>query len=227
MMKWDNSMTKKLTAGFLVLIVVISTLSFFYTCGETKYALKETKLDELTALASVIATQVDGDVLASLQEGDEDTPEFIAMRDQLYRIQESTDEISGVYLLRKDGDGIVIVVDAEYGIMEDALAINTAYKSPSEELFVGFERPISEKDFGVFEDGIFAVAYAPVFNSDGETVGIVGSEMNCEKVIDRQDLIGCILSAIMLISVLITGVFFALLGWSMNRDEETKNNENK
>ena len=218
MVKWYNSIMTKLTVSFLILIVVISGMSFFYTFGETKDALKETTQDELTALASVIATQVDGDVLSTLQEGDETAPEFIAMRDQLYEIQESSDEILYLYTMRKIGDDAAFVVDAEYGISEGTAGINEVYDTPTEEMFLGFEGPISEKEFTIDEWGVVISGYAPVLNSQGETVGIVGIDMNSQKVIDRQDFIGSIIYVIILISVIIAGGFVALFARSMIRD---------
>ena len=208
----------KLTVSFLILIVVISGMSFFYTYGETKTALKDTTQEELSALASVIATQVDGDVLATLEEGDESTPAFLAMRDQLYKMQESNEEILYLYTMRKIGDDVAFVVDAEYGISEGTAGINEVYDTPTEEMFLGFEGPISEKEFTIDEWGVVMSGYAPVLNSKGETVGIVGIDMNSQKIIDRQDFIGNIIYVIILVSVLIAGGFVAMFARSMIRD---------
>ena len=120
MVQWYHSIITKLTVAFVILILIIAGLSVLYTFGATKSALKETTQDELVALASVIATQIDGDILAALQPGDEVTPEFITMRDQLYATQTSSPEILYLYTMKQTSDGIVFVVDAEYGISEDS-----------------------------------------------------------------------------------------------------------
>ncbi|WOF16665.1 HAMP domain-containing protein [Methanoplanus sp. FWC-SCC4] len=224
MVKWYNSIMTKLTVSFLILIVVISGMSFFYTYGETKTALKDTTQDELTSLASVIATQIDGDLLSTLKEGDENSPEFIKLRDQLYKIQESSDEILYVYTMRKIGDKVAYVVDAEYGIFDDDTSgINEIYETPSKEMFIGFDKPVSEKEFTYDEWGVVISGYAPVLNSKGETVGIVGIDMDSQKVIDRQNFIGNIIYIIILISVLIAGGFIAMFARSMIRDIHTLN----
>lgn len=218
MTRWYNSIMTKLTVSFIVLIVIISGMSFFYTYGETKTALKDTTQDELISTASIIATQIDGDILQNIKEGDENSPEFIKLRDQLYEIQESTDEIMYLYTMRKVGDDVAFVVDAEYGISEDVAGVNEVYDEPTEEMFLGFERPASEKEFTIDQWGVVISGYAPVYNSEGKVVGIVGVDMDSHKVIDRQNFIGNTIYMIILISVAIAGLIIAMFARSMIRD---------
>lgn len=216
--KWYNSIMTKLTVSFIILIIIISGMSFFYTYDETKNALKETTQDELLSTASIIATQVDGDVLENIKEGDENSPEFIKLRDQLYKIQQSTDEILYLYTMRMVDDNVAFVVDAEYGISEDVAGVNEVYDEATEEMFLGFERPISEKEFTIDQWGVVISGYAPVYNSGGEVVGIVGVDMDSHKVIERQDFIGNTIYLIILISVAIAGLIIAMFSRTMIRD---------
>ena len=146
MVQWYHSIITKLTVAFVILILVIAGLSVLYTFGATKSALKETTQDELTALASVIATQIDGDTLATFQPGDEETPEFIQMRDQLYAMQTSSPEILYLYTMKQTSDGIAFVVDAEYGLSEDSAGIGDVYDTPTEEMKAGFQVPVAEDE---------------------------------------------------------------------------------
>ena len=54
MAKLINSLQTKLVVSFILLIVIISGLSFFYTYGETKKALKENMRDESETHAAAI-----------------------------------------------------------------------------------------------------------------------------------------------------------------------------
>jgi hypothetical protein len=73
-MKTLNSLQTKLTASFVILILAVSSMTFFITFGETKSALKEVTQVELLGLASVIASQLSGteaEAIRSMKPGDE------------------------------------------------------------------------------------------------------------------------------------------------------------
>jgi len=223
MVQWYHSIITKLTVAFVILILIIAGLSVLYTFGATKSALKETTQDELVALASVIATQIDGDILAALQPGDEVTPEFITMRDQLYAMQTSSPEILYLYTMKQTSDGIVFVVDAEYGISEDSAGIGDVYDTPTEEMKMGFQIPVAEHEYTTDQWGTVISGYAPVKNAAGEVTGIVGVDMSATRVIERQDFIGNIIYLIMLIGIGITAVIIGVISKTMIRDIRSLN----
>lgn len=74
MNKFINSLQTKLTASFIVLILIISLLTYLVTFRQAKKALKEITQTELLALSSVIANELSGvqaEEMASLNTGDE------------------------------------------------------------------------------------------------------------------------------------------------------------
>lgn len=218
MVPWYHSIITKLTVAFVILIFVIAGLSVFYTFGATKTALKETTRDELVALASVVATQIDGDILASLQPGDEETPGFIKIRDQLYAMQSSNSEILYLYTMRQTSEGFVFVVDGEYGIINDAAGIGELYETPTDEMETGLTVSVAEKEYMTDQWGTVISGYAPVKNAAGVVTGIVGVDMSAERVIERQDFIGSIIYLIMLIGIGITAVIIGIISKTMIRD---------
>ncbi len=223
MVQWYHSIITKLIIAFIILILVIAGLSVLYTFGATKEALKETTRDELVALASVIATQIDGDSLKALQPGDEESPTFLKIRDQLYAIESSSPEILYVYTMKQSNDGIAFVVDAEYGISEDAAGIGDIYENPTEEMKTGFQVPVAEHEYTTDQWGTVISGYAPVKNAAGEVTGIVGVDMSATRVIERQDFIGTIIYLIMLIGIGITAVIIGLISMTMIRDIRSLN----
>lgn len=223
MVQWHQSIITKLTAAFVILILVIAGLSVLYTFGATKSALKETTQDELVALASVIATQIDGDALAALKHGDEETPAFRAIRDQLYEMQSSSPEILYLYTMRKIGEGITFIVDAEYGISEDSARIGDIYETPTEEMKMGFQVPVAEHDYTTDQWGTVISGYAPIKNNGGEVIGIIGVDMSASRVIERQDFIGNIIYLIMLIGIGITAIIIGIISRTMIRDIRSLN----
>jgi sensor histidine kinase regulating citrate/malate metabolism len=77
MAKAVHSLITKLTAAFIVLVVIITALTFVYTYNETKTALKEEMRSQLLDTSRAISTQINATTVAALQPGDESTPGFI------------------------------------------------------------------------------------------------------------------------------------------------------
>lgn len=223
MVLWYNSITTKLTAGFVILILIIAGMSVLYTYGATKSALKETTREELTALASLSATQIDGDAVKSLKPGDENTPAFNKLRDQIYKMEKSNQEILYIYLMRQEGDTISFIVDADYGKTEDAASIGDVYDSPTPDMREGFTRGSADKEFTTDQWGTVMSGYAPVFDSNGSSVGIIGIDMSANRVMDRQDFIGNTIYLIILIGLIITGLIIGFFSKTMIRDIKSLN----
>lgn len=217
MTPWQQSIQTKLTVSFIVLILVISGLTFVFTYGETKSALKETTQDELKALAATIATQIDGDAMAAFQPGDEETAEFIAIRDQLDTIRSSNPEILYLYTMRSVGDTVEFVVDADYGI-DDGAAIGDLYDEAGSDLLAGFAAPSADSEFTTDQWGTVLSGYAPIKDSAGAVVGLVGVDMDSSRVIDRQDFIGNTIFVVIGIAILVAGGFIALFSRTIIRD---------
>jgi hypothetical protein len=133
--------------------------------------------DNLKALAADISAQIDGDAMAALQPGDEGTPEFIAIRDQLDAFRTANPGVVYVYTMRKVGDTVEFVVDADYGI-DDGAAIGEAYTNAGPEMLAGFVEPSAESELSTEEwDNVTATiisGYAPIKDSKGTVVGLVG-----------------------------------------------------
>lgn len=223
MVVWYHSITTKLTAGFIILILIIAGMSVMYTFGATKSALKETTREELTALAALSATQINGDIVTTLKPGDENTPQFLNLRDQLYEMEQSNSEILYLYLMRLDGDTVSFIVDADYGKTEDAAAIGDVYENPTPELIQGFSSGSADSEFTTDQWGTVMSGYAPVYDSTGTAVGLVGIDMSANRIIDRQDFIGNTIYLIILIGILITGLIIGFFSKTLIRDVKVLN----
>ena len=222
MTAWQHSLQTKLTVSFIVLILVVSGLTFVFTYGESKTALKETTQDELRGLASVIATQIDGDAMATLRPGDEETPEFLAIRNQLDTIRLSNPDILYLYTMRQVGDTVEFIVDADYGT-DDGAAIGDVYDAVNSPLLAGFVAPSVDSEFVTDQWGTILSGFAPVRDSSGAIVGLVGVDMDSNRVIQRQDFVGSTIFIVIGIAVLIAGGLIALFSRTIIRDIRTLN----
>ncbi|WP_292517868.1 hypothetical protein [Methanoculleus sp.] len=124
-------------------------------------------LDEMKALAVEVAGQIDGDAFAALRPGDENTPAYIAIHDRLNAFRSENPDIVYISTIRKTGDAIEQVVDADYGSI-GGYAIGDGYyvAEPDEPFLAGFTEPYAEVYSWVY-------GYAPVRDASGAAVGVV------------------------------------------------------
>jgi methyl-accepting chemotaxis protein len=216
--KLANSLITKLTVSFIILILIVSGLTFFYTYSETKNALKERMQDELQAVASVAATQINGDAMAALRPGDENTSAFQDINAQLNAMRTSNPDIMFIYLMRKNGDAVEFVVDADYGITDDAAMIGHVYEDPNAELLAGFTGPSVDNDFTTDEWGSVLSGYAPVKDSQGNIIALIGVDMDSAKVMQQQEFIGNTIYLIIGVGILLAGAMIGYFVMNIMRD---------
>lgn len=206
-----------MTVSFIVLILVVSGLTFIYTYGETKDALKETTRDELKEIAAMISTQIDGDVVLQFQAGDEGTAAYNEMKDALQLMRSYSEDVVNCY--------IMVIVDGELFFMlddsddADAAMIGDAYESDDHDLIVAaLASPQVSEDFYTDIWGSFLSGYAPVLDSNGTAVAVLGVDMDASDVIGRQNFIGNTIYMILAASVVLAGAIVALFAMTMIRD---------
>ncbi|PKL62204.1 MAG: hypothetical protein CVV31_06985 [Methanomicrobiales archaeon HGW-Methanomicrobiales-2] len=168
-----------LIVAIVALIAVAAGIMIIFAPGETEPTpgmivpvQKVPTPDEMKALAAEIAGQIDGDALAALKPGDENTPAYIAIHDRLNTFRSANPEIVYISTMRRAENGTEHVVDADYG-SAGAYAIGGGYHAadPETPYLAGFEEPFAEVYSAVY-------GYAPVKNAGGAGVGLVCIEPN-------------------------------------------------
>lgn len=222
MSKFINSLQTKLTVSFIVLILAVTALTFFYTFRETRKALKEVTQTELVALASVIANELSGavaDSMSAFQSGNETSVSFIAIRDKLNTIRKSHPDLKYLYTMKKTGDGLFFMVDADYGNTEDPGAkIGEKYEELNPELLKGFEAASVDNEFTTDKWGTLLSGYAPLRDSKGAIIGLVGVDMASNMVMQKQAFIGKTIYIIMLFGILLAGLFILIFSKTIIKD---------
>ncbi|MCU0661752.1 MAG: HAMP domain-containing protein [Myxococcota bacterium] len=187
MPKFLHSVQFKLTLAFVLLLSFVAGGSLLITARAASKALREILSSELLAVASIAATQIDGDALEGLQAGMEDTPQFRALLTQLDAMRRAHPDMKYVYTMRRDGDAIRFVVDADYGNKADPGAgIDELYEERPPEMLEGFERPSVDSDIAQDKWGATLSGYAPVKNRDGRMVALVGIDMSAQRVEEKE-----------------------------------------
>ena len=125
MAKWTRSLNTKLVASFVLMMIIVSSLSFLYTYEEARNQLNESARDKLMDVTGAMSTQISGDALMSLSPGDENTSTYLAMVDQMRDMRSNSADIINIYTMKLSGDNVSFIVDdAEDGAAVDLVAVD-------------------------------------------------------------------------------------------------------
>lgn len=215
-----SRLPEKTSMILLVMILVFSGCSILYISFVTTNALKEQTREEIGRFATIAADQIDGDSVISLKPGDEQTPQYHTIQSKLLEFRKAMGDVRYIYIMKKDGTGIVFVVDADYGTSPDAAPIGKAYTQVTPDLLNGFVSTSVEKDFSTDQWGTYLSAYSPIRDSRGSTVAIIGLDLRQQTVNQRQNLISW--SSYMIVFLTILMAVFGVLGVEQTRSRLMK-----
>ena len=222
MVRFYNSLQFRLTVSFILLILLITGLTYFSTYNEAKKALKETVREELTEVVGIASTQVKGDILKKmllLKPGDEKTAEYREVAGFLLGLRKNSKDLANFYVLRREGDKIFFLADDAYLETPDDFAkIGEEYTDNDEALIQGFTAATASPEFYTDKWGTFLSGYAPLKDETGNTVAVIGVDMAVEKVLAKQKFIGSLLYIIIGLSIVIAGFIILFFSRTIIKD---------
>ena len=189
----------------LILVLIITFLAIYSISLETQKSLKGAVQDKLVSIATVMASQIDGDEFAQIKTGEEDTPRFVHIRDQLRKAKSATPDIRHLYTMRKNGDKVEFVVDGDYGYVFGSPVIGKVYPETEPGLIQGFVTPVANRDFTTDEWGTVLSGFSPIRDHAGNVVGIVGVDMDSTvvmAVLNQANLIVFLIGILAMIAVM-------------------------
>jgi K+-sensing histidine kinase KdpD len=109
--------------------------------------------------------------------------------------------------MRMNGSAVEFVADADYGIKPDGAPIGMVYPDPPAGLLSGFSQPTGVTDFYTDAWGTLLSGFAPIHDSRGQVVGIVGVDMDRSDVLKRMEYVSTTFYALLIIilAILVTG----------------------
>jgi hypothetical protein len=195
----------------LAALFFLAFASIFYWLDGfvTKLAMENLQRD-LLATAETAATGIDGDAHQALFEsGEIDDETYTTIADYLRLVKKTNPQASGVYtylqLPDKPDYQIQLVVSAAYppgvepapALVENKAgeclvpsyarpAMGQDYIDTSPEMIAGIRKPGVESELWDDDWGVWISGYAPILNSQGQSVGAVGVDMCAADVIKIQ-----------------------------------------
>ena len=180
--KIQISIRAKILVGMVVCTLIVANLSGWFLMNQAKTMLLEQCKQNAGSSAKIAAQRVDGDLLEQLQAGDEGSADYEEILSQLQEFL-CGDEIKYIYTMRMNGDRLEFIVDAD---TEEGAAIGEAYEI-YDEIAEAFDGNVTvDSEMTSDEWGDFYSAFAPVHNSAGDIVGIVGVDCSATEIRIQQ-----------------------------------------
>lgn len=170
-------------------------------------------VEQARTAARMAVVQIDGDELAQLAAGDEETENYQKLLQRLRGIKTECN-MEYLYTLYTDGQNVYYGVDTDEGSTQNKIGkkFERSYTELSA-VFEGEEYVQEYIDYSQYGDVI--TAYVPVKDSDGKIVAILGSDFNASGIVNKMNdtklsivILGAvsILAAILILNLVIGGV---------------------
>jgi HAMP domain-containing protein len=218
MSKIFNSLQTKLVLSFVLLIVIIAGGTFLFTFGQTKTALLDSTRDDMSNIIGMVSTQFtlqEIAVMSQFQPSQENSPEYIVLRDKMLHMRSLSPNIVNLYVMRLNGEEITFVMD---DAADTPAEIGMVYEEPEPRLFDAVSGVSVSDNTYTDEWGTFLSGYAPLKDATGNTVLLIGADMQATKVIERQNFIGSTIYLIMGLAILIAALLIGVFSVTIIRD---------
>lgn len=206
--------TRKLSIKLKILIpaiAVILLISLILGCNfyiQIKNGMVSIGVEEAEMASVIAASALDGDVVAQLSPGDEETEAYQTVLFTLRNLQK-TCGIAFLYTLYMEDGQIYYGVDTD--VTDGQRAIGDEFEYVTEKLLKVFEgEPYAENYIEETEDGDLISAYQPIYNSAGEVVAVLGSDYDAASITARVQSNVSRVFVIVIVSLIISILFLSL-----------------
>ncbi len=180
------------------IIVTLTVISIASITGYVVYlsaalGLKKEVQSNLSSLVKSASGLLDVNLHEKLLVPDDMLSEnYTKVRAPLNRLLEGFENVASIYTLVKRDDKFYFIIDTYIpapGEVDDPTPIMTEYKSPTPLLKLIFATQDVRVEDEPYSDewGTFLSAYAPIYNSKKEFIGIIGADIKLNKYFEGLD----------------------------------------
>lgn len=216
-----SSLVTRFTAIFLVIIILISGIAAFVTFDVAGDALRESIRDELRTSAGIMATQVNASDILPLNPGDEGSPAYLRVAGQLAAMRSANDKITNAYIMYIDDNQVISFVVDDFWLEDpgQAAQIGEIYQTPDrDQIFMALSVPAASENVYTDKWGTFISGYAPVRDENGNTIAVLGIDVEASNLAERVLVVQIAYIALMGTLILIGTLAVFLLSRSLARD---------
>lgn len=209
------SIQKKLIVGFVTLVfgIILVTSIIQYT-QRSRQLLYDTQ-QEVIRLAAAAVLLIDGEDHYKVTTNKEQTSEtYQRLKKSMLDFQKATGVTYIYTLIEKDQDTTLFIVDAadEGGAN---LGYEYMYLPAMKKAFEGI--PAADENMYTDEWGTFLSGYAPIKNSDGKIIGILGLDIDAQKILEKKRHLLISIAINTILSILLTLIFSFFLSQKIIR----------
>jgi GAF domain-containing protein/HAMP domain-containing protein len=206
--RYPLSLRAKLVLGFTLLSAFVSFITALGMYNNLRGQVIEEFKNRAAGIVELIALQLDGDEIQQITSSQDASYEKIQLLSS--GIRSSNPDIERIFLLRKDEQGIYFVVAV--GARSDAAPAPYGERlaPPPVALARDFDTmmdAVTEPGIITSGSGSILSAYAPIFASDGQRVGVIGVDIAAKGVLQRQRQIVLLAFGVFAVALLL-GAFF-------------------
>ena len=177
------SIRTKIMAGMIICVLIVMNLIGWSFIIQARNTMLEQCKKTAKSSAKIAAKRIDGDLLEQIKKGDEGTDHYKEMLEQL-QVFLAGDDIKYIYTMRMDDNKLEFVVDAD---TKDGAAIGEEYEI-YDEIADAFKGNVTvDREMTSDEWGDFYSAFAPVYNSSKQIVGMVGVDCSASAIRTQQN----------------------------------------
>lgn len=216
-----TSIVTKFTVLFLILIVIVSGIGAYFTLDVTGSALEATIRDELKTSAGIMATQVNTSELLTLRPGDEGNPAYLQIAGQLEKMRSANDFITNAYIMKVDENQVITFLVDDFYLQDPGQTspIGAVYNSPDrQDIFMALSVPTASKGAYTDEFGTFISGYAPVLDSNGDTVAVLGIDVEASDLEGRVHAVRNLYLGLLGCLIIIGTLIVFIISWTLARD---------
>ncbi|MCM1047183.1 MAG: methyl-accepting chemotaxis protein [Clostridiales bacterium] len=189
-------MKKRKTRGLGIRTKILfpTTIAIIFMCAimglnsyqRTKEGLVEMGVEEARMAASISAKSVDIEQLLAISSGEQNEEQIRAMRQTMLEVKDVCG-IKYLYTLYAEGGKVYYGIDADDGASMNEYG--AAFEVSYQELKSVFDGEEYVQDYiDSTEDGDLISAYVPLFDANGNVVGILGCDYDAVSVVEKLDL---------------------------------------
>ncbi len=206
------SVRKQIMLPVLLALLVMGIVITLLAVSSTKKEIIAIAADESVTAAQIAAKRVDLSVHNKIQAGDEDNEDYNQILAALNDVKESVG-LKYLYTLTMQDGKLCYVVDTDTSDNRCAIGDEFAYADDIIHIFET-KQAIRMERIDVDEYGSLVSSYAPVLDSAGNVVAVVGADFDAEHVqalLKRMQMVNFIMLAILITAALVV-TFFIING---------------
>lgn len=208
----------KLSINFIILLIVFLIVPTYYMCQRAVILQKEDLRNKILSLAKIVSMFIDGDKHSqiSLKRQSQDTVLYQEIRAVLKKIRNIDPIIDSVYTMVKTDKKNIWMFVVDSGDIKGRVAYcGESYDiSRFPQMQLAFDMPSVDKELTVDKWGVWLSSYAPIYNSQGEAVAIVGLDVSAKSIRQMQMLLYKGLLVICAVGI----VFSLLISWILAKN---------